>query len=98
MGDCDETVETARAVAAEDRDQLKQRVDQAQGEANQATGDAKQQAEETADRARSRRQRLRPLMVYDAQLAVLNALDARGLCRRTGQDRRHVDQRPDAAS
>ena len=39
-----ETVETARAAAAENREQLKQRVDKAQGEANQAMGDAKQQA------------------------------------------------------
>ena len=39
-----ETVETARAAAAENRDQLKQRVDKAQDDANQAMGDAKQQA------------------------------------------------------
>jgi hypothetical protein len=32
----DETVATARAAAAEDRDQLKQRVDQAQDDANRA--------------------------------------------------------------
>jgi ABC-type transporter Mla subunit MlaD len=49
-----ETVETARAAAAENRDQLKQRVDQAQDDANQAMEDAKQQAEETADRAKSK--------------------------------------------
>jgi hypothetical protein len=77
MGDCDEALETARAVAAEDRDQLKQRVDQAQDDANRAVEDAKQRAGEAADRAKSRRHRLRPLMVYDAQLAVLDALDAR---------------------
>jgi hypothetical protein len=116
-----ETVETARAAAAENRDQLKQRVDQAQDEANQAMADAKQQAEETADRAKSkwaqmkadaaaRREDIKAKidkradqldakaaakdadwaeqdaadaidyavwMVYDAQLAVLDALDAR---------------------
>jgi hypothetical protein len=49
-----ETVETARAAAAENRDQLKQRVDKAQDDANQAMGDAKQQAQETADRAKSK--------------------------------------------
>jgi hypothetical protein len=49
-----ETVETARAAAAENRDQLKQRVDKAQDDANQAMGDAKQQAQVTADRAKSK--------------------------------------------
>ncbi len=39
-----ETVETARAAAAENRDQLKQRVDKAQDDANQAMEGAKQQA------------------------------------------------------
>jgi hypothetical protein len=33
-----ETVATARAAAEENRDQLKQRVDQAQDDANQANG------------------------------------------------------------
>jgi flagellar biosynthesis GTPase FlhF len=116
-----ETVETARAAANENREQLKQRVDQAQDDANQAMEDAKQQAEETADRAKSkwaqmkadaaaRREDMKAKinkradqldakaaatdadwaeddaadaidyavwMVYDAQLAVLDALDAR---------------------
>ena len=36
-----ETVETARAAADENRDQLKQRVDKAQDDANQAMEDAK---------------------------------------------------------
>jgi hypothetical protein len=49
-----ETVATARAAAAENRDQLKQRVDQAQDEAKQAMEDAKQQAGEAADRAQSK--------------------------------------------
>jgi hypothetical protein len=116
-----ETVETARAAANENRDQLKQRVDQAQDGANQAMEDAKQQAEETADRAKSKWAQMKAdaaaqredmkakinkradqldakaaatdadwaeqdaadaidyaaWMVYDAQLAVLDALDAR---------------------
>ena len=116
-----ETVETARAAAAENRDQLKQRVDQAQSEANQAMEDAKQQAGEAADRAQSKWAQMKAdaeakredvkakidkradqldakaaakdadwaeqdaadaidyaiWMVYDAQLAVLDALDAR---------------------
>jgi hypothetical protein len=116
-----ETVETARAAAAENRDQLKQRVDQAQDDANKAMEEAKQQAEETADRAKSkwaqmkadaaaRREDMKAkinkradqldakaaatdadwaeqdaadaidyaiLMVQEAQLAVLDALDAR---------------------
>jgi hypothetical protein len=49
-----ETVETARAAAAENRDQLKQRVDKAEDNAKQAMQDAKQQAEQTADRAKSK--------------------------------------------
>jgi hypothetical protein len=116
-----ETVEAARAAAAENRDQLKQRVDQAQDEANQAMKDAKQQAGEAADRAQSKWAQMKAdaagkredikakiekradqldgkaaatdadwaeqdaadaidyavWMVYDAQLAVLDALDAR---------------------
>jgi hypothetical protein len=116
-----ETVETARAAANENRDQLKQRVDQAQDDANQAMADAKQQAAETADRAKSKWAQMKAdaaaqredikakvnkradqldakaaatdadwaeqdaadaidyaaWMVYDAQLAVLDALDAR---------------------
>jgi hypothetical protein len=116
-----ETVATARAAAAENRDQLKQRVDQAQSEANQAMEDAKQQAGEAADRAQSKWAQMKAdaeakredvkakidkradqldakaaakdadwaeqdaadaidyaiWMVYDAQLAVLDALDAR---------------------
>ena len=116
-----ETVETARAAAAENRDQLKQRVDQAQSEAKQAMENAKQQAGEAADRAQSKWAQMKAdaeakredikakidkradqldakaaandadwaeqdaadaidyavWMVYDAQLAVLDALDAR---------------------
>ncbi len=116
-----ETVETARAAADENREQLKQRVHQAQDDANQAMEDAKQQAEETADRAKSKWAQMKAdataqredmkakinkrtdqldakaaatdadwaegdaadaidyavWMVYDAQLAVLDALDAR---------------------
>jgi hypothetical protein len=116
-----ETVETARVAAAEDREELKQRVYQAQDDANQVMEDAKQQAEETAHRAKSkwaqmiadaagRREDIKAKinkradqldanaaatdadwaeqdaadainyavwMVYDAQLAVLDALDAR---------------------
>jgi ABC-type transporter Mla subunit MlaD len=116
-----ETVETARVAAAENREQLKQRVYQAQDDANQVMEDAKQQAEETAHRAKSkwaqmkadaagRREDIKAKinkradqldanaaatdadwaeqdaadainyavwMVYDAQLAVLDALDAR---------------------
>jgi hypothetical protein len=116
-----ETVATARAAAAENRDQLKQRVDHAQSEANQAMQDAKQQAGEAADRAQSKWAQMKAdaetkredikakidkradqldakaaakdadwaeqdaadaidyavWMVYDAQLAVLDALDAR---------------------
>jgi hypothetical protein len=116
-----ETVETARAAAAENRDQLKQRVDQAQSEANQAMENAKQQAGAAADRAQSKWAQMKAdaetkredikakidkradqldakaaakdadwaeqdaadaidyavWMVYDAQLAVLDALDAR---------------------
>jgi hypothetical protein len=49
-----ETVETAREAAAENRDQLKLRIGQAQDDANQALQDAKQQAGETADQAQSR--------------------------------------------
>jgi ElaB/YqjD/DUF883 family membrane-anchored ribosome-binding protein len=36
----DEVVASARAAAAEDRDQLKHRVDQAQDDANKAVADA----------------------------------------------------------
>jgi hypothetical protein len=116
-----ETVATARAAAAENREQLKQRVDQAQSEANQAMENAKQQAGEAADRAQSKWAQMKAdaeakredvkakidkradqldakaaakdadwaeqdaadaidyavWMVYDAQLAVLDALDAR---------------------
>jgi hypothetical protein len=116
-----ETVETARAAAAEDRDQLKQRVDKAQDDANQAMEGAKQQAGESADRAKSKWAQMKAdaaaqredmkakidkradqldakgaatdadwaeqdaaeaidyavWVVYDAQLAVLDALDAR---------------------
>ena len=50
----DEVVTSARAAAAEDRDQLKQRVDQAQDEANKAVADAKQRADQAADRAQSK--------------------------------------------
>ena len=117
----DEVVTSARAAAAEDRDQLKQRVDQAQDEANKAVADAKQRADQAADRAQSkwaqmktdaaaRREDIKAkinkradqldakaaakdadwaeedaadaidyavLVVSDAQLAVLDALDAR---------------------
>jgi ElaB/YqjD/DUF883 family membrane-anchored ribosome-binding protein len=38
----DEVVASARAAAAEDRDQLKHRVDQAQDDANKAVADVKQ--------------------------------------------------------
>jgi ABC-type transporter Mla subunit MlaD len=116
-----ETVETARVAAAENREQLKQRVYQAQDDANQVMEDAKQQAEETAHRAKSKWAQMKAdaagrrvdikakinkradrldanaaatdadwaeqdaadaidyavWMVYDAQLAVLDALDAR---------------------
>jgi ABC-type transporter Mla subunit MlaD len=116
-----ETVETARVAAAENREQLKQRVYQAQDDADQVMEDAKQQAEETAHRAKSKWAQMKAdaagrrvdikakinkrsdqldanaaatdadwaeqdaadaidyavWMVYDAQLAVLDALDAR---------------------
>ena len=45
---------TAWAAAAENRDQLKQRVDKAEDDAKQAMQDARQQAEQTADRAQSK--------------------------------------------
>jgi hypothetical protein len=116
-----EMVATARAAADENRDQLKQRVDQAQDDANQAMEDVKQRADETADRAQSKWAQMKAdaaarredvkakidkradqldakaaakdadwaeedaadaidyavWIVYDAQLAVLDALDAR---------------------
>jgi uncharacterized membrane protein YqiK len=116
-----ETVETARAAADENRAQLKQRVDQAQDNASRAREDAKQRVGETADRAQSKWAQMKAdaeakredvkakiekrtdqldakgaakdadwaeddaadaidyavWMVYDAQLAVLDALDAR---------------------
>jgi hypothetical protein len=116
-----ETAETVQAAAAEDRDQLKQRIDQAQDAASQTMQDVKQQVAETADRGQSkwaqmkadaaaRREDMKAKinkradqldakaaakdadwaeqdaadaidyavwMVYDAQLAVLDALDAR---------------------
>jgi ElaB/YqjD/DUF883 family membrane-anchored ribosome-binding protein len=50
----DEIVTTAQAAAAEDRDKLKQRVDQAQDDANQPVEDAKQRGREAADRAQSK--------------------------------------------
>ena len=50
----DEVVASARAAAAEDRDQLKHRVDQAQDDANKAVADAKQRADEATDRAQSK--------------------------------------------
>ena len=49
-----ETVATARAAAAENRDQLKQRVEKAQDDASQAMQDTKQQANEAVDRAQSK--------------------------------------------
>ena len=49
-----ETVAASRAAAAENREQLKQRIDKAQDDANQAMQDAKQQVDETADRAESK--------------------------------------------
>ncbi len=114
-------VDSAQAAADENRDQLKQRVDQAQADANQAVEDAKQQAEGTADRAKSKWAQMKAdasarredikgkidkradqldaktaatdadwaeqdaadaidyaeWMIYEAQLAVLDALDAR---------------------
>jgi hypothetical protein len=50
----DEVVTSARAAAAEDREQLKQRVDQAQDEANKTVQDARQRADQAADRAQSK--------------------------------------------
>jgi DNA-binding transcriptional MerR regulator len=49
-----ETAATVQAAAAEDRDQLKQRIDQAQDAADQTMQDAKQQVEQAADRAESK--------------------------------------------
>ena len=130
----DEVVASARAAAAEDRDQLKQRVDQAQDDANKAVADAKQRTYEAADRAQSkwaqmkadaaaRREDIKAkidkradqldakaaaqdadwaeedaadaidysvLIVSDAQLAVLDALDARAYADEWAKDRQQL--------
>jgi membrane protein involved in colicin uptake len=49
-----ETVASLRTASVESRDQLKQRIDQAQVDANLALKDAKQQAEEASDQAQSK--------------------------------------------
>ena len=49
-----ETAATVQAAAADDRDQLKQRIDPAQDAANQTMQDGKQQVEQAADRAESK--------------------------------------------
>jgi hypothetical protein len=49
-----ETVSAAEAAAAEDREQLRQRIDQAQAHVNLAMKDAQQAAGQAADRAQGK--------------------------------------------
>ena len=49
-----EAASTVRAAASESRDQLKQRIDQAQVDADLARKDAQQQAGQAADRAQGK--------------------------------------------
>lgn len=60
-----ETAETVQAAAAEDRDQLKQRIDQAQDAADQTMQDAKQQVEQAADRAESKWAQMKPMLLRE---------------------------------
>jgi hypothetical protein len=50
----DDTVATVKAAATEDREQLKQRIDQAQVDADLALKDVEQKADEAGDQAQSK--------------------------------------------
>src|SRR6266568_316536 len=82
-----DTKSAAQAAASESRDQLRQRIDQAQVDMNLAVKDAKQQAGEAAASARSKWAQMKAdaadtidyaeWTVDNARLAVLDAIDAR---------------------
>ena len=81
-----EAKSAAQAAASESRDQLRQRIDQAQVDINLAVKDAQQQAGEAAASARSRWAQMKAdaaavdyaeWSVDNARLAVLDAIDAR---------------------
>ena len=60
-----ETAATVQAAAADDRDQLKQRIDPAQDAANQTMQDGKQQVEQAADRAESKWAQMKPMLLRE---------------------------------
>src|SRR6266700_1918829 len=81
-----------QAAASESRERLRQRIDQAQADLDQAGKDTQQQADQTADRAQSRWAQMKAdaaaWTVDNAQLAILDAIDARA----------YADQRAKAAA